>query len=390
MNNDVSQYDLESALNRFSENLKKLIVDVKLNQKQFAEKMGVAESTLTGYVQGKKPPSIAFLISLKRQFKDVSIDRIFFDEIEIQSEHEMQLQEPISIPEIHKYKGTYYLYYLDTNKKTKKAISSENAHESIELKFGILYVSSKSSSNISATTCCIAVLGIKKREEAQKLKTEIDLLDNYEQICEWLRDNNLYGLYFGQFNMTQMHIFISLNRAIDAKDNALIILHHASMERDYYLGGLGTINSVSIGRDSDPIVQLIALSKNFAYVSEEQIKSQLRFSVPDIRAKRESEKTEILKIARSLYCSSNSSLEDASAYSQFNDHNKEMLLTSYLEYLILKNVENNTLWFGRVSSYNDADWYHLLKDSEAYHEKHEKGDEHEPAAFVSASNYSLH
>ena len=110
-----------------------------------------------------------------------------------------------------------------------------------------------------------------------------------------------------------MHIFISLSRNIDAKDNAFIILHRALLDKDSY-GGIGTINSVSTGRDSDPIVQLIALSKKYAYISDEQIKSQLKFAIPNIYVKGQQETNEILKLAKSIYCQEKSSLEDASAY----------------------------------------------------------------------------
>lgn len=389
MKNDGNKYSEEKVIDEFSENLKKLMSENNMNQKEFAKKMEISESTLSGYVKGKKSPNFSFLISLKKQFPGISLDRIIFNERIVAEEPAYDMAFSSTTSEAVECKGTYYLYYLDTNKKTHTKLSSESVHESLDLKFGVLYVSNKKVLNKSPEVNCIAIFGIKKREEAQKLKHEIDSLEHYDQICEHLKEVIPHGLYWGRFNISQMHIFISLSRNIDAKDNAFIILHRALLDKDSY-GGIGTINSVSTGRDSDPIVQLIALSKKYAYISDEQIKSQLKFAIPNIYVKGQQETNEILKLAKSIYCQEKSSLEDASAYDQFSEHNKETLLTSYLEYLSTKNVENNQLWFGRVSSSNDADWDQLLKDAAVYHEKKKRGDSHEIKSFDSAANYMLY
>ena len=56
----------------------------------------------------------------------------------------------------------------------------------------------------------------------------------------------------------------------------------------------------------------------------------------------------------------------------------------------MRNLENNRLWFGRVSSRSDADWDQMLKDSSIYHEKQQKGDRHEFSTFDTATNYTLY
>lgn len=391
MEQNATQYSSNDVLKKISSNLKKLLDENNMNQKQFSEKIGVSESTLSGYMKGSKSPGLSFLIDLKSHFPNISLDQFLFADLEDQKVPMTLAQDPISDAELSRYQGTYYLFYLDTNKKHNSR-TEKNVHETIDLKNGILYVSNKSVSNNTSAVCCIAVFGIKKRAEAQKLKKDIDLLGDYDRICEYLREAIPHGLYFGQLHMSQMHIFISLNRAIDGKDNALIVLHHASINKDHYAGGLGTINSVATGRTSDPIVQLIALSKNDAYISDEQIKSQLWFAAPDIRVRGQSETAEILKLIETIYQFDHTEIhsEDSNSYIQFNEQNRKVMLQSYLEYLIMKNVENNRLWFGRVSSADDDDWYHLLKDSEAYHEKRKQGDEHGFTDFESSTDYLLY
>lgn len=51
-----------SELKIFSSNLKKLMAEKGMNQKQFAEIMGVSESTLSGYMKSQKQPSFLFCL----------------------------------------------------------------------------------------------------------------------------------------------------------------------------------------------------------------------------------------------------------------------------------------------------------------------------------------
>lgn len=251
-----------SELKIFSSNLKKLMADKGMNQKQFAEIMGVSESTLSGYMKSQKQPSFSFLSSLKDHFPDILLDDILFNN-NLELHNELMECEPdrISDAEYLKYKGSYTLYYIDTSKKPNSKLISESVHDAIDLKLGVLYVSTASVSKNNSAVKCAAIFGLKTNEEMQSIKNEIDLLNDDMEIFDQLRSKRPHGLYLGKFHMSQMHIFITLNKVIDAKDQALIILHHASINKDFYSGGIGTINSVSTGRSSEPIVQLIALSK---------------------------------------------------------------------------------------------------------------------------------
>lgn len=380
-----------SELKTFSSNLKKLMAEKGMNQKQFAEIMGISESTLSGYMKSLKQPSFSFLTSLKDHFSGILLDDILFNN-NLELHNDLMDCEPdrISDTEYLKYKGSYALYYLDTGKKPNSKLISESVHEPIDLKFGILYVSATPVSKNASAVKCIAIFGLKTDEELQSIKDEIDSLYDDMEIFDLLKCKRPHGLYLGQFHMSQMHIFVTLNKAIDAKDQALIILHHASINKDFYSGGIGTINSVSTGRSSEPIVQLIALSKKRVYISYEQIKLRLQFSTPDIRVKGQQEAAEILKLAKTIYRGSDSSSKSNNPYEQFNEHNIEILLTSYMEYLISKNLENHQLWCGRVSSGDDDAWYHLLKEAETYHEKRQKDADHGIAEFETELDYPVY
>lgn len=360
------------VLDRFSKNLKWLIENANMNQKSFSEITQISESTLSGYLRGKKQPSISFLIKIKEQFPDISLDQILFESISNVSSDEMLDYTPHQITDLIKYYGVFYLYYLDTSKKNLTRQQESPGYTSVDLRLGLLYVCKDNTDKTSSRAKCMAVFGIKRRDEAKEIKRTIESLNKYDLVWKYFKEKMPHALYSGDINISQQHIFISLNKNQDSKDSALIALHHPHINGDLYLGGLGTINSTSTGRSSDPIVQLIALSRNFVYLSNEQIKSKLRFAIPDVCVKDAMESAEILRLTESIY-KDDLSIDDLSAYRMFTSQNIKVLVNSYLESLIVNHLENNQLWFGRVSNNDDDDWYHLLKECEISYVQQEEG-----------------
>lgn len=82
--------------------------------------------------------------------------------------------------------------------------------------------------------------------------------------------------------MTADHAFLTLSH--DRKDKALIILHRVNSNKKEYIGGMGTINSVSKGREPMPTAQYIALSRYPISLSAEEIHHQLLLSHPTYKA----------------------------------------------------------------------------------------------------------
>lgn len=373
MTNNETNFE-EKSINRFSENLRTLLVNANYNQKNFSEITQISESTLSGYLRGKKQPSIAFLIKIKELFPDISIDQMLFESLNNNLNGELAENTSSPVLDINKYYGAYYLYYIDTSKKNISRQLESPGYLSVDLRFGILYICKDNTDKTSTKTKCLAVFGIKKRNEAYEIKQDVEALDKYDTVRHYFKEKNPHCLYFGEINISQQHIFITLNKSHDTKDSALIVLHHTEINKDVYSGGLGTINSASTGRSSDPIVQLIALSRKFAYLSDEQIKSRLRFAPPNVSVNSSMESSEILRLAELIYSS-----KEQSAYNMFSTQNIKVLVNSYLESLIVNHLENNQLWFGRVSNNDDDDWYHMLKDSETIHIQQEVGEENEPS-----------
>lgn len=387
MSQSKDQFDKNNISNIIKDNIKYLIGNQ--TQKGFAEMMGIQQSTLTGYLKGPKITGILdFLIELKKQFPGYTIDQMLFSDLSNIALSEETSQIILTNSDIYKFYGTYYLYYLDTSKKSllfANKTTDISAPLSIpELKYGILSISLDETDQSFSKAKCIAVLGLSVETDATELYEKFDLLKNYKQIYELVRNSYTNKLYVGTLNMSHDNIFIQLDRHTASRDSLMIILHHADIS-NLYFGGLGTVNSVSGGNYSDPIVQLIALSRNPAsYLGTEQIKTTLRFSILQQDKNSLPEEEKLVDFIKNIY-GQNNSLSD-NDHLHLTEENIDIIVKSYLESLIGDVLRRNILCFGRVTREEDDIWYHLLKDSETYQrqlqeEKNGKDSEKSPTSY---------
>lgn len=390
MNQFEDQFNKNIIGNKIKNNIKYLIGDQ--TQKEFAEMMGIQQSTLTGYLKGPKITGILdFLIELKTRFPGYTIDQILFNDLSHIAISDENSQIILTNSDINKFYGTYYLYYLDTSKKSllfaNKPTEISASSSSPELKYGVINISLDETDQSFSRARCVAVLGLPDEVDALELYEKFNLLKNYKQIYELIRNPFSNRLYTGELNISHDNIFIQLDRYTASRDCLMIILHHADIS-NLYFGGLGTVNSVSGGNYSDPIVQLIALSRNPAsYLGTEQIKTTLRFSVSQQDKNSLPEEEKLVNFIKDTYGKNNSLSDNAPLH--LTEENIEIIVKSYLRSLIEDVLRRNILCFGRVTREEDDIWYHLLKDSETYQkqlqeEKYDKDSENSP------TNYKLY
>lgn len=389
MSQEKDQFDKDSISNSIKDNIKYLIGEQ--TQKDFAERMGIQQSTLTGYLKGPKITGILdFLIELKKQYPGYTIDQLLFNDLSAIILSEETSHYVLKNSDIYKFYGTYYLYYLDTSKKsllfTNKPTNSNDSIKIPELKYGLLNISVDETDQSYTKAKCIAILGLSEELEILKLFGEINAQRNYKETYVLIQKSCANKIYTGELNMSHDNIFIQLDRNNASRDSLMIILHHTDIS-NAYSGGLGTVNSVSGGNYSDPIVQLIALSKNpTSYLGVEQIKNALRF--PIIQQDRNSfpEKEKLIDFIKNIYAKNHTS-----SYSDplhLSEENINIIVKAYLDSLIADVLKRNTLCFGRVSREDDDIWYHLLKDSETYQRQLEEEKNHEESGD-SATDYKL-
>lgn len=369
MNNFISTPEIY-----FSQNLKNLLTREKMTQKELANKLNIVESTISGYMNGKLP-NCEFLLKLKSLFPDISLDDLLTGKISSTPTTISNSYKSSPHSNLTKFEGLYYTYYLDTSKKMK---SYELPPTDGFLKTGLIYVYKDDLHTNNYETPCVAILGIKNRTYIQSIRRHIEeyASASISDTIKYLENNHKTNLYYGTLKMTQTHIFISLEHG--NKDMALLVFHYVESNKAKYYGGLGTINSASTGRPSDPVIQFIGISRNKLVLSDEEIQSHLLLHNPQIQLGEDTD--EIIQLAEQLYQKNTD--ETMTKYIP-------TIIKSNLKYIIAKNIQDNNLLYSKITSDADDHWYHILKNCSESNTPNTKGEKSETIISESSRSYRI-
>lgn len=338
----------EKLLKNTSDNLLVLIKKKNITQKMLANITGVSESTVSEYVNGKKVPPVEFLVRLKLEY-GISVDDFVMTEsnlFEIPDSADVKASKK-NLDNSNKFHGSFYTYYFDTS--NYKGRDDNTPPES--LVYGILKIFE--SNSLQNGSGCIAVLGLKSIEKADEVKNNFDNLPEDINVFDYVKEHYYANAYSGTFEVTDKHAFLSLTHG--DKDKALMIFHRTPSNKKYYLGGIGTINSVSKGREPMPVVQYIGISRNSIRLSEEEIHHNLLLDLPKFKAANEAE--ELINLFRSLY------LDEDGHKNTMTELQKTITIKANLERYIRDNLERNIFRYSKISNKDDDEWYHMLKES---------------------------
>ena len=332
-------------------NIKNLLTRNNINQRQLAEKARIATSVMSEYCNGKRVPSVDFLLFLKVNF-GISIDDFLTKTIpssaallpsnEAETERDMT-----GIYE--KFSGIYFVYYFDTSKY--KGSDTQPPRDSVM--YGILYIYKDPSSTVDDKYRSAAILGINERDDATYIRKTLKRLKDPAKILEYINANCSNTAYFGDFELSQEHAFFYMRHT--NTDRVLFILRYVPTNKEKYIGGIGTVNSVSKGRERTPVIQFMGISRSPLSLSEEEIHRCLLLNYSNFNA--ESETEEVIRNFKALYVD-----PDAPEHG-FPDHHESIMVTSILERLIRDNVERNMFRYQKITDHDDDDWYHAIKDA---------------------------
>ena len=175
---------------------------------------------------------------------------------------------------------------------------------------------------------------------------------SYTHLKEAYRNRRNTSVYYGDLAFSRDNLFINLNSG--EKDKAFIILRIPNSESPKYIGGIGTINSVSKGRYSSPCIQNIGLSRFYLKVNPAAIGEKLIFEEINPELIRESrELTEFFKL---LYCNDR-------PITAFEEETKRRLIQSLMENYIKRYIEANLFRTNKVEVERNDDWYKFIKDN---------------------------
>ena len=316
-----------------SSNMLRLLKQTRLTQKEMARKLGVAPASMTDYCKGRRLPNMEFFVALKEQFG-------------------------ISIT-YKKYCCSQFLYYFDTSKTKGRDIQAPRD----SVLYGILYIYENPDSTEVPEFKCAAILGIDDRDEVSRLKSKLDKIKDPGKILEYISSNYESAAYYGDFTLSQLYGFVSISHA--NTDKALLIFHRVDNNKPEIIGGIGTINSVSKGREHVPVVQFIGMSKYPLSMSVEEIHYNLLLDYPSFEADQEMV-DEMITNFKALYAD-----PDGAICKGFSDYEKAIMVKSTLDKYVRTALTRNMFRYGKITGTTDDDqWYHAIKKTSIKNSQH--------------------
>ncbi len=344
-----------------SSNMLRLLRQTGLTQKEMAKKLGVAPASMTDYCKGRRLPNMEFFVALKEQF-GISIDEFVTKDLtpsDTLAPPKAQVFDQQLLETYKKYCCSQFLYYFDTSKTKGRDIQAPRD----SVLYGILYIYENPDSTEVPEFKCAAILGIDDRDEVSRLKSKLDKIKDPGKILEYISSNYESAAYYGDFTLSQLYGFVSISHA--NTDKALMIFHRVDNNKPEIIGGIGTINSVSKGREHVPVVQFIGMSKYPLSMSVEEIHYNLLLDYPSFEADQEMV-DEMITNFKALYAD-----PDGAICKGFSDYEKAIMVKSTLDKYVRTALTRNMFRYGKITGTTDDDqWYHAIKKTSIKNSQH--------------------
>ena len=344
-----------------SSNMLRLLRQTGLTQKEMAKKLGVAPASMTDYCKGRRLPNMEFFVALKEQF-GISIDEFVTKDLtpsDTLVPPKTQVFDQQLLETYKKYCCSQFLYYFDTSKTKGRDIQAPRD----SVLYGILYIYENPDSTEVPEFKCAAILGIDDRDEVSRLKSKLDKIKDPGKILEYISSNYESAAYYGDFTLSQLYGFVSISHA--NTDKALLIFHRVDNNKPEIIGGIGTINSVSKGREHVPVVQFIGMSKYPLSMSVEEIHYNLLLDYPSFEADQEMV-DEMITNFKALYAD-----PDGAICKGFSDYEKAIMVKSTLDKYVRTALTRNMFRYGKITGTTDDDqWYHAIKKTSIKNSQH--------------------
>lgn len=306
------------------------ILAKQFSQKQIAMKTGFSQSSINNYLTKASEPSIQFLIALKDAF-GICVDDFLFSDFSVNEERIYD-----------KYIGNYIAYYYN-NDSYKGEVHSNLKNT---LNYGVISVFKEKSLDKNVR---VLATFTKNRVEATKMLKNLNLAQSQEipQIYEQI-DN----VYVGSLDFNDQSIFLHLENKKNL-DKTYIIMNNPPSKAKY-IGGAGTVNSVSRGREHNPCSQLLILSQKLLDLPDGAVYNMLKFN--DYHVNLDDGIKDIIELFKRLYVLQN----ELSA--QLTETQKMAIVKNKIEYIIDDIMEANAFRFAKISNKDDDVVYQNIKE----------------------------
>ena len=316
--------------NCFRNNLKKMAN--KYSQKFIAEKTGFSQSSINNYISKDSEPSIHFLVQLKKSF-GIDIDEFLF------SDYEESAFEDKS-----RYIGNYIVYYY--NNSSYKGEIHNNLKNTMN--YGVISVIKKSELEKD-----VEVYGSFYEDKESAIKTLKYVDNNFDYESVYNMHHSKKKFYEGGIRTNLDNLFLSLYNS--NKDDEVYFIFNNPPSVEKYIGGLGTINSVSRGREHNPCVQFAIMSRKVINRPDGEIYNSLSLGFTNVDF--DTPVSELIELFKRLYVLNN----DLS--SNLTPEQKESIIENKLKYYFNEIVDANMFRFAKISNYEDDVVYKILKEN---------------------------
>lgn len=318
--------------NIFSNNLKNYLKENGITQTQMAKSLGVSVASISNYISGVSEPTLSFLLRLKQVYS-IALDNF------LTTQSSVEIKQTLESQNLKRFLGNYLIYYFDSSSYIGRATASQKS----VLKYGVVSIFSLGTS-LSAYGCFLSNL-----DKALELKNSLDQNAEESQIQN-VFSSHTEIVYNGRIETSSTQIFIFLK---SFNDSAMLIFNNPPSNKTY-IGGLGTANSVSRGREHMPCIQYILISRNEINLPQGEIYNLLSLDVADISVHNETEK--LLELFKNLYLKTNENSI------KLEEYQKKKIFEDALENIVAENIDTNIFRFGKVSAKDDDRFYRLIKD----------------------------
>lgn len=358
--------DEEKLKKQVGKNLTKLREAVGLSAAKFAGMTGISEGAFSNYANARIAPPLFYLANIcamdyfKGKGLNLTLDKFLMENFNPAQTINGIIKNNINIAEItpHKdFEGCYLCYFFDQSKSEKDL---EN-QASRGLRYGVISVFNEYT-DLTGNVATKAVAAFYKQEEevlAFDMKDKLDAVfssdksTNEKNMTIMQEYEGTVGYYDGAVSFSDRHMFISLESDTYG-DRALMVLYSPPKKKTVaYIGGIGSIVSVSHGREHVPVSQKIILSKYTLGCSNEEIAEHLSMATANITQAVEAE--ELTEFCRKLFDGSIAEM------SFFDEYDKTAMIQQRLKQLVKNYVEKNVCCVGVVSEDDDKKVLALIR-----------------------------
>lgn len=316
-------------MSNFQKNLK--VLASKYTQKYIADRTGFSQSSINNYLTKSSEPSIQFLIALKNAF-GICLDDFLFSEIDVQEEFSYD-----------RFIGNYIVYYYNNNSYKGEV----HTNLSNTLNYGVISIIKEKELDKN-----VVVYGtfLTSKSEAIKLLKTLNSLENISD-CVNIHEQ-LKNCYKGDLKTTDQSIFLDLYNKTNS-DQCYMIFNNPPSKANY-IGGVGTVNTVARGREHNPCVQFVIMSKRLLDMPDGEIYECLKFENYSVNL--DYAVKDLVELFKRLYVDKN---EISTALAEIQ---KVAILQNKLEYHFNEIMDANVFRFAKVSNKEDDLVYKLIKE----------------------------